>query len=295
FVAATFLYLGYTVTQVHQPLMGYAMFESWHDIQYLAIVWLFNINRSKHPEAGRLIRFLFRPRIVLLAAYVIVCLIFGSLAHAWRLFDNPTAARIGFAMVTATALFHYYLDGFIWKIRDKDTRQALGVQQQADSMVPRQWLPAWSGHALLWSLFIVPAALLFGMESNASTRPLQVFERLVETFPSSAQAHYELGRTLQEQGRLAEAKVHFERALHIDSRLLPAHTLLGALLSSQNDLEEAKVHLEQVLKVDPKNPEAHNNLGIVFNKGNDVRRAQEEFELALKYAPDYALASNNLG
>src|SRR5262249_45908372 len=134
-------------------------------------------------------RFLFRPRIVLLTAYVFACLTFGSLTHAWRLFDDPTAARIGFAVVTATALFHYYLDGFIWKIRERDTRQALGVQQQRETLVRGHWIPAWSSHALLWSLFIVPGTLLFIMESNASMRPLQVFERLVETFPSSAQAH----------------------------------------------------------------------------------------------------------
>src|SRR5207302_1856008 len=53
FLAVTFVYLSYTVTRIDQPLTGYAMFESWHDIQYLAIVWMFNLNRArKTPAAG---------------------------------------------------------------------------------------------------------------------------------------------------------------------------------------------------------------------------------------------------
>ena len=40
FIAATFVYLNYTVSVMERPLMGLVMFEAWHDVQYLAIVWL---------------------------------------------------------------------------------------------------------------------------------------------------------------------------------------------------------------------------------------------------------------
>src|SRR5262249_12572258 len=124
----SFVYLAYTVSIV-QPVMAMVMFEAWHDTQYLAIVWAFNVNRAKKGmETGHLIRFLFRPRTVLVVAYVGLCLAFGSLTHAWRLFQNETAIRVAVSIVAATAMFHYYLDGFIWKIREKETRQALGVQ-----------------------------------------------------------------------------------------------------------------------------------------------------------------------
>src|SRR5207248_1342059 len=60
FVAVTFVYLSYTSGVVNRPLLGLALFESWHDIQYLAIVWMFNINRTRQTqEAGAFIRFLF--------------------------------------------------------------------------------------------------------------------------------------------------------------------------------------------------------------------------------------------
>src|SRR5215510_864153 len=83
FLAVTFIYLGHTAGVAERPLLGLALFESWHDVQYLAIVWMFNLNRTRQtPEAGPFIRFLFRPRIVLALAYVGLCLAFGSLTHA---------------------------------------------------------------------------------------------------------------------------------------------------------------------------------------------------------------------
>src|SRR6266850_2298793 len=128
FIAATCIYLKYTVSVVERPLMGLVMFESWHDIQYLAIVWLFNLNRArKNPESGPFIRFLFRPRAALVLAYLVLCLAFGSLTHAWSLFENPALVRIVASMVTAVGMLHYYLDGFIWKIRETETREALNV------------------------------------------------------------------------------------------------------------------------------------------------------------------------
>src|SRR5262249_8055577 len=60
FIAATFVYLSYTSGVVTRPLVGLALFESWHDVQYLAIVWMFNLNRNRQTaEAGSFIRFLF--------------------------------------------------------------------------------------------------------------------------------------------------------------------------------------------------------------------------------------------
>lgn len=296
-IAVTFLYLAYTASMVDRPTVGYAMFESWHDIQYLAIVWLFNLNRAKKsPEAGGFIRFLFRPRAILVLAYVGLCLLFGSLTHAWRLFEGQIAARVAASLVMAAALLHYYLDGFIWKIREKETRQALGVDAQESSPAFPELVPAWSRHALLWLLFVIPAALFFLMESRANVaRPLQVYEKLAETFPNFAHAHHELGRQLQNAGRLEEAKAHFELATALAPDLLPAHVLLGALLSGQNNLAGARSHLDEALRIDPNNAQAHNNLGIVFDQQDDLAGAQFQFELAVRLDPEYALAHNNFG
>ena len=42
-------------------LVGIALFEVFHDVQYLTIVWIFNVNRvDRNPGVGSFARFLFR-------------------------------------------------------------------------------------------------------------------------------------------------------------------------------------------------------------------------------------------
>ncbi len=230
FIAVTFIYLKYTASQIDRPAVGYAMFEMWHDIQYLSIVWVFNLSRArKNPEAGGFIRFLFRPRAALALAYVALCLAFGTLTHAWHLFEDATWIRLAAAVVPGTAMLHYYLDGFIWRIREPETRAALGVDvsgqrgQFENAPVRAFHIPGPVRHALLWLLILVPGLVLLVKESKGSDvrPPLYVYQDLVETFPNSPHAHFELGRVLQDMGRLREAKEHFDRSLALSPNDYP--------------------------------------------------------------------------
>jgi Flp pilus assembly protein TadD len=299
FIAVTFLYLSYTASRIDRPVIGYAMFEMWHDIQYLAIVWLFNLSRARrNPEAGRLIRFLFRPKAALAFAYIGVCLAFGSLTHAWRLFEDATIVRIVASIVPAAAMMHYYLDGFIWRIREPETRAALGVAAVEISKPIASFTPAPPvRHAALWLLLIVPAGVLFAMESKSTPdRPaLLVYKDLVQTFPNSPNAQYELGRELQEVGRLMEGKVHLERALALNPRSYPALVHLGVLLADQQDFAGARPYLERAVEMNPRDVEVRNNLGIVLDELGELERARVQLEVALSLDPAYALAHSNLG
>jgi tetratricopeptide (TPR) repeat protein len=297
-IATTFIYLRYTASLIDRPQVAWAMFESWHDIQYLAIVWVFNINRARQsPEAGPFIRFLFRPSAVLVLAYVAVCLIFGSLTHAWRLFENGAVVRVAASLVIGTALLHYYLDGFIWKIREPETREALGVGAPAKSDAGVLKSAGWVRHAALWLLFIVPGTLFFLMESRGSAGrpPLQIYENLVETFPESAHARLQLGKELQDVGRLREARVHLEKTLELEPDLYEPVVRLGALLADQGDFAAAAPYFERAVEMKPDDAEVQNNLGIVLDELGHLERAKAHLETALRLQADYALAHNNLG
>jgi len=297
FIAATFVYLSYTVSVMERPLMGLVMFEAWHDVQYLAIVWLFNVNRARNAsDAGPVIRFLFRPKAILIITYVALCLAFGSLTHAWSLFENPAIVRIAVSLVTATGMLHYYLDGFIWKIREKETRQSLGVELEGQRPPATLPIPSWVHQAALWLLFGIPAIFFFVIESKGKPVPqLVIYENVASAFPQSVSAHYQLGRELQDVGRLREARVHYERALESAPNMLPAHVYLGMLLSDQGDFAGARPHLEQALSMDPDNASVHNNLGIALDELGDLQNAKEHLEVAVQINPQYALAHNNLG
>jgi Tfp pilus assembly protein PilF len=297
FVGMTFIYLSYTAGVVERPLMGLALFESWHDVQYLAIVWMFNLNRTRQtPDAGRFIQFLFRPRAALVLVYVGLCLAFGSLTHAWALFNDDRVIRVVVSLVSATGMLHYYMDSFIWKIRERETSQALGVDVNVSSTPVVPLIPAWARHAALWLLFAIPAGLFFVVESKGNVAPsLALYENVVDAFPKSAMAHYQMARELQEMGRLREAKTHYQEALSLAPNMLPAHIYLGVLLSDQHEPAAAKDHFQRALSLDPRNAEVHNNLGIILDEQGDLPNAKIHLERAIALDPRYALAHTNLG
>jgi Tfp pilus assembly protein PilF len=297
FIAVTFLYLSHTTGVAERPLMGLALFESWHDVQYLAIVWMFNLSRTRQsPEAGAFIRFLFRPRVWLVLVYVAICLAFGSITHAWALFKDDRIIRVVASLVTATGMLHYYMDSFIWKIREKETSQALGVQATSAPTRGLSLVPAWASHGAMWLLFVVPATLFFVVESRGSVTPqLQIYEDVADAFPNSPMAHYQFGRELQDMGRFREARTQYEAALSTAPDMLPAHIYLGVLLSDQQELAAAKEHFQRALEFDPRNAEVHNNLGIVLDDLGSLPDAKVHLERAISLDQGYALAHANLG
>ncbi len=191
-------------------LLGLVLFEVFHDVQYLAIVWLFNRRRvTADPQVGGFTRFLFRRSWGLLALYVGLCLAYGGflpLSQQWHGSDLLTAALA--SVVMTSALLHYYFDGFLWKVREHDTRTGLGLQAQAGATTPR--IPR---HGLKWLALVVPAAVMWSLGVHRIDLPAA--ERLAEVTPGAAQAHFDLGVRLNEVARHQESLPSLERALQL--------------------------------------------------------------------------------
>src|SRR5262249_61123037 len=98
-------------------------------------------------------------------------------------------------------------------------------------------------HAGLWLLFAIPPGLFFVVESKSGVvPPLDIYESVVTAFPNSPMAHYQIGRELQEMGRLREARQHYEQALSLAPHMLPAQFYFDLLLS---DIQEMIGETEQ--------------------------------------------------
>src|SRR5207245_2183883 len=70
-MATSFAFWWYSNVSVSNMLVGIALFEIFHDVQYLTIVWVFNLNRvDRNPTVGRFTRFLFRRSWGLAGLYV---------------------------------------------------------------------------------------------------------------------------------------------------------------------------------------------------------------------------------
>ena len=155
-LGVTSLFYVYAFGFTSSHLIAFTLFEGYHDIQYLAIVWVFNRNRvDKDSNAGTFTKFLFRRRAPLIALYVLLCLGFGSYRYFVDHVVDKEIAQVAFGLITGLALVHFYFDGFIWRMRESSTRSTLDVKAVA-SGEKRPSLPRLQRHAILWGLIGIP-------------------------------------------------------------------------------------------------------------------------------------------
>ncbi|HSP45163.1 MAG TPA: tetratricopeptide repeat protein, partial [Chthoniobacterales bacterium] len=316
---------------VQNILVGIALFEVFHDVQYLAIVWIYNRVRVERDESIRgFMRFVFRRSGSLIGVYVGLVLAYGSIALTTSGVSVEGIKHILIGVVTASALLHFYYDGFIWKVRETQTRAMLGIEGSGVSTlpVPRAW-PAWVRHGLRWAVLVIPVAALCAAQLGGRVVPaLERTAKVAEILPRDAQAQLNYGKALQEAGQpekaiekyefalsrnpgLAEAEfflglawsdlgeidksiAHYERALTLSPGNAKCESNLAGLLVAKGLLKEARVRYEHSLSLNPKLQNAHKELGDLLCSSGEYDSAIGHYEAALRIQPDFVQARQNL-
>src|SRR5436189_5740537 len=130
---------------VASVLVGIAVFEVFHDHQYRSLVWIYNRKRVESDSSiGGFMRFVFRRSGALVGVYVGLVLAYGGLRLSKSYVGIEAVKRILTGVVTASALLHFYYDGFIWKVREKSTRQSLGISGGTADASRNAFLPSWA-------------------------------------------------------------------------------------------------------------------------------------------------------
>jgi hypothetical protein len=283
---------------VQNILVGIALFEVFHDVQYLAIVWIYNRSRVERDESIRgFMRFVFRRSGSLLGVYVGLVLAYGSIAllTAGASADWIRHALIG--LVTASALLHFYYDGFIWKVRETQTGSVLGIAGAAAAATSRlTTFPRWLGHGLRWAALIIPfSALCAAQLVGRVVPPLEKSAKVLEVLPHDAEAQLSFGKALHEDGRVEEALTHYKAAVALKPNHAEVHRRLALAYKDLRDLPSAAAHYEKSLELDPKNAKAESNYaGILAAQGNRVE-ARRRYEHSLSLDPTLFLAHKQLG
>ena len=115
-LAGTAAFFWHVNVVVDDALLAIVLFEIFHDVQYLSIVWIFNRRRvDTDPKVGAFTRFLFRPKSGLLVLYVLLVFLYGTLHLVQDGLGSGPVERALAGLLAASALLHFYYDGFIWK------------------------------------------------------------------------------------------------------------------------------------------------------------------------------------
>src|SRR5712672_1655835 len=192
---------------VASVLVGIALFEVFHDVQYLSLVWIYNRKRVESDSSiGGFMHFVFRRSGALVGVYIGLVLAYGGLSLSKSYVGIDAVKNILTGVVTASALLHFYYDGFIWKVREKSTRQSLGIGGGTADVSTKGFLPTWALHGAKWAaVFAIPLGVLWYREVHVPGNQLERLAMIAADLPSSSRAHVNYATALQEAGRASQA------------------------------------------------------------------------------------------
>lgn len=285
-MAVSFGFFWYTNVFVSNLLAGIALFETFHDVQYLSIVWIYNVNRvQKDRGVGAFTRFLFRRSGALVGVYVGLVAAYGSLNLLSTVLATGLLNRMLTGLLAASALLHFYYDGFIWKVRERTTRQSLGLTGGTPDKATAV-RPGWLIHGAKWSLFVLPVATLGFAEAQGRAPELDRARAIAQASPASATAQEHFGVLLASAGRSDEAVTRLREAVRLDPGSAEAQSNLGVVLGRAGQFAEAVMHYRKAIQIEPGDALTQTNLGNTLSNMGEFPEAIQHFEAALRISPN---------
>jgi Flp pilus assembly protein TadD/branched-subunit amino acid transport protein len=294
-LATSIAFWWYCNNLVANILAGIALFEVFHDVQYLSLVWIYNRNRvEKDSSISGFMRFIFRRSGALLGVYIGLVFAYGSLAYFNSRLEIDTIKRVLTGVVAASGLLHFYYDGFIWKVRERSTRESLGLTGGTLSAQSNDFLPSWFLHGLKWvAVFVIPLTALWIGQAHSQMPAVKRTSWVVADLPVGAMQRFDYAGQLERAGRLDEAAKQYCIGLGFNPKDSKAHYSLGHLLLDQSKVDEAASHLEQAVRLDPQNGEFHSDNGRLLERLGRKDEAVAEYETATRLSPKSARAHYN--
>jgi Flp pilus assembly protein TadD len=267
-------------------LAGIALFEVFHDVQYLSLVWIYNRNRvEKDSSISGFMRFVFRRSGSLVGLYVGLVFAYGSLGYL-KESDIEVVRRVLTGVVAASGLLHFYYDGFIWKVRERSTREHLGLSGGSTVAQSKQFLPSWVLHGLKWVLvFVVPLGALWIGQIRNTAPEAERAASVVQDVPASERAHLRYGLALEDENHFDEAATQYRIALRLNPAGEQSHYRRAHIFLTESKLNEAAREMEQALHEDPRNGEIHSDYGYVLEALGRKDEARAEYEKGIKLSP----------
>jgi Flp pilus assembly protein TadD len=309
-MGAAFAYWGYCMMFAPTLLLGVLLWEIFHDVQYNVLVWLFQRRRvDANLGTGRFEGFLFAPGTGRLLLYAALILGYGAVGVATSYSDLDLPEKIMgqgvlpwlLRLTVISALLHFYYDGFIWRMREPETRRGLTLEGQggAGSVAAlARGAPLVRGwrHGLKWAFFFVPVAFL-GWRQYRGLGPGQEaqIQNLPETVPQSWAAHFLAGTYYKGQGRRDEAETHYRQVVAYNPGLAEGHTYLADLLYKKGDDEGALGEYRRAGELDSSNALVRMNLGFLYLRRDQPVLAEPQFRAALAHEPEDADMQFGLG
>jgi tetratricopeptide (TPR) repeat protein len=120
------------------------------------------------------------------------------------------------------------------------------------------------------------ALLLESHSPEALEQAAAEFRSELKLSPEDGACEFQLGQIAQVQGKAAEAKGHFERAISLSPSFVQALIALGKVNSEERNYSEAISLLLRATELQPSNEAAHYALLTAYRNAGDMDKAKAE-------------------
>jgi tetratricopeptide (TPR) repeat protein len=268
-------------------LIGLIMWEIYHDLQYNVFVWKYNQSRvEKGMSRSALERFLFRPDFKTMVLYALCIILYGTLGlfsqdianiYQHESLNGSALSRIG-NVFAASALIHFYFDGFIWKVRDANVQKDLGIDTGKAAVLQRS---AWLHVVLVTAFFTTGFAMAlseYRWKSGSGASSGRPADNLADLVPRSGYANFMQATRLRSENKLDSAALYYSRAIEMDTAYAFSHAFLGDLEMEKANWPKALSHYELAVKADPEALPLLENLAHLYMRNERYADAQAAFE-----------------
>jgi Flp pilus assembly protein TadD len=111
---------------------------------------------------------------------------------------------------------------------------------------------------------------------------------------NNSMAHYVLGQSLNQHGKVKEAVFHYNEALKIRPKFAMAHNNLGVIMADQGNDKLAIYHFDKAIQIDYDLGGAHNNYATILLNQNKFEEAAKHYKEAISIDPENIHVYNNL-
>jgi tetratricopeptide (TPR) repeat protein len=271
-------------------LLGIAIFEIFHALQYNAVVWNYN-RRAVSQNPGRFgpLAFLFHDRWALVAVYVAAIAAFGSMRYWSDDISDPVVKASLMAVLLTSTTLHFYFDGFIWKVSERKTQASLGID-------PSGCAPSgevnWLRHASKWGLLAAGLAGMAVLELNVAPKSpaaeQTMFAALAEWTPDLPEVHARTSRGALARGDYDSAVAAAQRAVDLRPASESALVDLGTAHLQSGRFDDAAAAFERAAQLAPARWQNHRDLALARSGQQRWADADEAFATAARLAPQSA-------
>lgn len=133
------------------------------------------------------------------------------------------------------------------------------------------------------------------IEHKRYSHAVQLYSKLLESFPDNKQIHYLRGILNHKIGNLEDALIDYKFLIEHNVADAQIFNNIGAIYAENNNYQEALDLLESAVRANPNIAEAHNNLAELSLKTKNYDLAIQEYNKSVSLKPDNTQALYRLG